>query len=537
MYLEKLFLQLSQISRKTSLTTLNDKIGFIIFMCLTVGLYYILDNGIRTVSALPISTYSKPIISFELIKRLFTEKTLFISIPLMLLLLVFRKSLNLSWHKLEGAMAVRGVVIFMASLLTLCYVTIDVNLYFDYTYTYDRILLVVLVFCIYWRPIFVFPFLLIFIAFTNQFNFIPIYCRYDINIPISFLMLFSVFQVLYFVTKSFNLKHYFFICGCLFAIHYFPSGIGKLDLNWIQHNKIYYLLSASYTTGWLNFIDSDILSWICKKMAPLNGVIKIMVLLIELSSVLIFINRRFTRVLLISIIILHLGILFVSGIFFWMWILIALLCYIYLGKKTIQILVRSFYTSFYFFVSIILISTGIYWCKPIKLFWQDSPFNYAYTFEAELENGDKMILPADFFAPYDLQFSMSSFHYIQKEPTLPVFFGASDSTTVLPLEHISGRENALMYEKNNGVNLFKQQSASTFEDFVKRYCLNWNKRLSKSTLFHFIEPPKIILTQPKFYMKNKQKIRNITITQVTTFFDDFTYKVIRKRDVKQINIY
>ena len=130
----------------------------------------------------------------------------------------------------------------------------------------------------------------------------------------------------------------------------------------------------------------------------------------------IFYHQTLMRRLIIGAILLHLGILLISGIFLWMWVVMGIGLLICFTQKD-GFPAPPPYSAMHLLTSVILIVGGTYWCDSPRLAWHDSPLNYTYRFKAITENTEAFNLPPGFFAPYDYQFTLGKFGYISREPT------------------------------------------------------------------------------------------------------------------------
>ena len=77
------------------------------------------------------------------------------------------------------------------------------------------------------------------------------------------------------------------------------------------------LLSTSYINGWLGFIDEKTAIYFAGIIDPQSVIAQVITLLIHLGSIFLLYNKRITLLLFLGFELLHLGIFFASGIFFW----------------------------------------------------------------------------------------------------------------------------------------------------------------------------------------------------------------------------
>ena len=129
-----------------------------------------------------------------------------------------------------------------------------------------------------------------------------------------------------------------FLIMVLFIIgsQYFYPGLAKINAgpnfySWIIDNSISNIATASIMHGWkISFLSTSSQLILNKFFSNVQYLLGFWVLITQLSALLIFYNRRFTIFLLFEFAILHLGILLMSGIFFWKWILVDVCVAMYL---------------------------------------------------------------------------------------------------------------------------------------------------------------------------------------------------------------
>ncbi|QMU65754.1 MAG: hypothetical protein GKR88_16725 [Flavobacteriaceae bacterium] len=123
-------------------------------------------------------------------------------------------------------------------------------------------------------------------------------------------------------------------------------------------------------------------------------------------------------------------------------------------------------------------------------------------------------------------------------PSLDAYWGASNYKLVSSLEKLSSIDEVLAYEKQYGSSRFDPKASEKLLGFVRQYIQNWNQRLSKTSAFSVLKSPRFFLTYPnQKSLYPNEKIKKITIVQVTSIFQNNTYQEIRKRNIKDFIIY
>jgi len=520
------------LAEKPDLKSFLVRIGSVLF------LYVILDRFLMKITNLSFVNYQEPFIYFAFLKHIFTTWYLLFVITSAFGLFMFRKNIFCSWTDFPKGKHIRFLVIIASGTLTWVFATYNYNLYYDQGHYFDRFLLFIFLLFVYWRPIFVLPFLTILLPIIWQFTVLPGFSFAIPFLPIHLLTLFSTFFLIYLVAKKFPIADFVFLTGCLIATHYWVPGFAKLRQNWILYDQLNFLVPATYANGWLGFLDSQTISLITQKLGYFDIPLKILTLMFEFGSMFFFLNRHSIKFFLCGWVFFHLGIFFMTGIFFWVWILLdGAFLYLFLKKDGISTL--PIFNLKYLIVSVILIISGSLWSKPVVLAWFDVPVTYTYRFEAETEGGKTYKLPPKFFAPFDYQFTLGSFAYLDKKPLIPIVWGTSSHSSIgKQIMKLDSDKLLFSFEEQNGKVYFDEKSKEVFNLFIKQYIQNWNKHFSNQTYLSYIEAPRFLWTFPTSagFEQSKQPIKRIKIIQVMSFYNHGKYSEIRETMVNEISI-
>jgi hypothetical protein len=520
------------LGEKPELKSFLIRIGSVLF------LYVILDRFLIKVTNLSFVNYQEPFIYFAFLKHIFTTWYVLFVITSAFTLFLFRKDLFCSWTDFPKGKFIRFLVIIASGTLTWVFATYNYNLYYDQGHYFDRFLLLFFLLFIYWRPIFVLPFLTILLPIIWQFTVLPGFSFAIPFLPIRLLTLFSSFFLIYLFVKKLPIADFVFLAGCLIATHYWVPGYAKLRQNWILYDQLNFLLPATYANGWLGFLDSQTISLITQKLGYVNIPLKILTLMFEFGSMFFFLNRHSVKFFLCGWVFFHLGIFFFTGIFFWVWILLdGAFLYLFLRKDGISTL--PIFNLKYRIVSIVLIISGSIWSKPVVLAWFNVPVTYTYRFEAETEGGKTYKLPPKFFAPFDYQFTLGSFAYLDNRPLISSVWGTSSHFSIgKQIMELDSDQLLFSFEEQNGKIYFDEKSKEAFDLFIKQYIRNWNKHFSNETYLSYIEAPRFLWTFPTSasFEQSKQPIKGIRVIQVMSFYNHGKYSEIRETVVDKISI-
>ena len=286
-------------------------------------------------TVLPESAYKGPVI---LVGTLTHGPTLAF-FALGLLVLLVRRS-EITWESIDPEMRMRGLVFLIQIPLVLQFAFYDYNYFFDHTHIVDRLAIILLWLLIARHPAFLFPFACLVMAVLYQFFYplpggganwpdklLPMHILFLLNAFI-FLRLFITFD------RSIPILATLVLTGGFYA----HSALSKLALgpevsSWLMQDQLSYLFVAAHKNGgWLSFLSDQQVVDIAARMKSFGLVQNAMTLLIEGGAILIVMSRWTTRIVLAGCIVLHLGILASSSIFFWKWIVVDLLLLVYAEK-------------------------------------------------------------------------------------------------------------------------------------------------------------------------------------------------------------
>ena len=529
-FLATLYLENGQAPGLKSFIFLSLRIFFLL------GLFLLLEWGIMQTAQLEQDHYYQPLIIIELAKNLVGPQ-LFIFLPILVIMIGY-KSLWKGWSSFESTSSIRWFITLVAVIMAWSFSTYDYNLYFNQGHYLDRVLLLVLVPCIYWRPFFVFPFILQLISVIWQFNY-PLggYSVAEQFLLVRILILFLAVLVLKPLSGSRKINDFIFISLTLLASSYWWPGVGKIRLNWIAHGHLYLLMFATYAKGWLAFLDPTIIETLGKVFSWLDWPMRLGTLLLEFGALFALWRRASLIFFLAGWPLFHLGVFAMSGIFFWKWVLLdALILTLFLRNKRFRAL--PIFTRGHFVLSIILIGGCPLWFKPVNLSWYDSGLSYADRTHVIGVSGKEYTLSPHFFAPYDYKFTVGGFNFFSREPRLSITWGSTrDPVVATALRKASSPEEFLAIESKFGKIRYRPETIDKLDKFLIRFFTNLNARGSKKTWLSPIRSPAQLWTFPRGNaFTNQEKIAKLVIYQITAIFDGTRYIEIRKQLIHELDI-
>ena len=378
-------------------------------------MFVAVDRFMLRVIHLPAESYEAPFLLLEVLRRLGIAGITAICV-VAVLLSRYGGLLN-GWDTLDHGRELRLFVGFLAALMAWAFTTLDYNYYFDQGYYADRVLIAFLLPLIYYRPIFVFPFLILAFAMMWQLDHPGIggFFIFPHKLQVLHVLnLFGAVFLLHSVTGNRRTDAFFFYTCCLVAAGYWQPALWKFKIDWLSYGHLYFMALAAHAHGWLAFLPPTTVVDFANLIAVFDRPMQIFTIVVEAGCLLILINRHVSIALLAGVIVFHLGVFAFYGYLFWTWMLLdaALIVILYRDLKTRNI---AIYGPGSLLLSAVLIGYASLWFKPPTLAWFDTRFSYSYRYEAIGESGERYDLPPHFFTPYDNIFTMAHFGYLVED--------------------------------------------------------------------------------------------------------------------------
>ena len=483
-----------------------------------------LDFTIKYTTDIPFSAYDSQLIFDNLILHLFSQTKSLLFIPLLTLLIWRRKNLFKSWTYLEHYKSIRLLAIVPVILLTWSYSTYSFNFFYNQSHLFDRLLLIALGIFIWRRPIFILPFILQLFSIIRQNDILPTSNWTEVYLLFHLVLLVFCYFLLYNVFRKDSFKILVPGLVVIYLSHYFPSGFFKLQPSWIFHDQVSSLLPSTYSAGWLQFIPIESIEKIAHFLSPLNPILRFFVVLFEFGCIVSLFRRKLFLTSIIGFILFHLGVLLLSGIFFWTWIVIGILLFYLFTKHT------SFRNSFVLDRGLILVSVffllfSIPWKSFPALFWYNSPLGYAYQLEAIMDDGSSKTLMPEFFDPTYHYFAVQDYRFLNKEKRLGLVWGSTNKTVANFLRKVRTKSEILQYEDQNGHVSYNIARVKQLESYIQKFVINWNRNSRKLWLSR-LKPPPIILTD-KMKIFPSEKIIKINLIENTFLYQNGKLQTLR----------
>ncbi|MCH6255165.1 hypothetical protein MLD52_01310 [Puniceicoccaceae bacterium K14] len=450
---------------------------------------------------------------------------------------VFRRRIFLRWSELPDGKLLRMIVGVIATVVGWMYTTYDYNFYLNSFQLIDRFTLLILVVAVWFRPVFVFPVVVQAIGIASQFMY-PIggYSWAVQDQGLHLLIGFFGFYLVWCVFPKIDGRVFLFFSLCLIAIHYFPSGMSKVQKGWILNDSIEYLIPNAFANGWFNGWSVDSINaltdWLSKFALPL----KIATVVLECGGVALLLNRKLGSLILVGWILFHASIYLLTGILFWQWMIIETLFLVVFWRGP-RLWIRQFFGVRTFIYGVLFVASSVVWLKPVALTWFDARATYQYRIMAETESGRVFQLPPEFFAPYDYVFTAGGFHYLSEEKALPIGWGATNRATSDAFYNVDTPDSLLEFETTTGAFAYNEGRAETFASFMSRYIGNVNRNVERRNFLWFLSAPRLAHNSSKeMGYDYTEAIKSIRVVRVLSFYGENGFEEITRRDVLSLEL-
>jgi len=396
----------------------------------------------------------------------------------------------------------RIIVFIAAATLAWELSTYDYNYYLAHAFYFDRVALVVLAILLLRYPLLSPLFIAFAFVYRSQFNY-PVdgFPLFDKRLLYDVLIMFMAHTYLRLFVPAFKAPLLYFIL-CIVGANYFSTGLKKLSMQpyiygWVACNNPGDLFANVHYRGWLTNLDDNNVLSIATVLGKLKIPLQAIVLLIELSGLFMLRSYRLTRIFLIGFTLMHAGIFILGSMLFWKWMVIdiTLLCLLIYGGDQLR---AELFTKRGFIASLIIIPLSLIWLKPITIGWYDTPVNQYFTYEVTTADGKIYELDKNEMNPYHQWFQYDNFRFLVNKPSLRITgFGYTNKYATVQAIRQAGPEGFAALEARDGENLYDPVKKEGYEQFIKTYFANRNKRLGISFIPAWFKAPNHLYSAAK----------------------------------------
>jgi len=320
----------------------------------------------------------------------------------------------------------------------------------------------------------------------------------DKRLPFDILILFNCYLVVRAWLKM-PRELFVYLTLCLVGSFYFVPAITKLSLAnspsvWVFENELGNLFVSSYINGWMSHIPENTVLYIASVIHLWNPVLLLITVGSQIAGLFILSHKKYALIWLTGVSLLHVGIVVVSGIWFWKWVCVDLgIVFLLISLNSEE--ESSLYRTPSLLLSLPLIYFSSYYFAPPALGWMDSRFNNLFSMEGTSQSGQTYEMNSDVFGPYGLIFAQNRFFYLVQGPILTdTYGGVHDEKRFRSLQRATARDISKI-KHLYGISLWDEGAGRRFAEFVSRYVCVLNKK-GGPTKMSILAPPRHIYGKP-----------------------------------------
>lgn len=502
---------------------------------LLLAVYWLLYGWLMTTCRLDEGAYGQPSLIAGLLARLVDRPV----VPLVALGLGFwrRGHLVRPWSALEGGSRVRAFVVLVAALLAWQFSTYDYNYHLGQSHLADRLLLLALVPLVAWRPVWIFPFLLLCATVLWQFDY-PLGWGYSLAMHkplVRLLTLFAALLLLRGLDGGRGTADWVFLACCLVAANYWLPGLGKVALGWIGHGHLYFMILGAYAHGWMAGLEAQTLVEAAGALSLFDWPMRLATLAVEVGALFFLWRRQTAKLLLAGWTAFQIGVFAAFGYCFWEWIGVNIglwLCFFARGQdRRWPIFTRS-----HFLLSLLVIGGATAWFSPARLAWYDTRLAYTYRFEAVDGEGERHQLPPLAFSPFLDVFTFGTFTYLAPTSQLVGAYGATaDRPLARALLRATTPEQIWALEKARVWPSFDPARAAVLDRLLQRFAAHLQE--DRALWLSRLKPPPVFWTQahdPAY--TGTRPLQTLNVYRLTWLYDGDSYGEIRREKVRALDL-
>jgi len=484
--------------------TIDRISGSIIFQIAAVlVLHHILFERLFRHCELRPQAYFQPVIAFEAVK---VDAVVVLLLAPFLALFLARR--HIGWRDIDPGRHTRWFVVAVAGILTWSFTTYGVNLFYDQSHWLDRLLLLALWVALLIHPMAIVPFLVFMMCLATQGHF-PLpegsWMWPDKRLPLDVLVLFTSYLLLAAGLRR-RIKPMLlpFALLCLVGATYAHAAFNKVLLGpswltWVLHNDLSNLVVSSYLSGnWLRGLGEQGVLDLAGFVRAVGVPMAIGTLLAEGAGLLLLIRWRLTQLVLVGFVLLHLGILATSGIFFWKWIAVdlALLVYLRLLRRDAAasddpvVMERpSVHRPLLIAVGFAVMVFAPRYFHNVPFAWFDTKLVNYFEIYGIGESDRSYRIDPRFFAPYELVVQQSRHFYAATGPVIVGTYGTTLNWRVAQALDEATPDTLEDVRRRFGRTGTSPRMAQMLFQFVHRYLTNAERRGGRSTALRLLAPP------------------------------------------------
>lgn len=288
---------------------------------------------------------------------------------------------------------------------------------------------------------------------------------------------------------------------CLVGSYYGNAGIAKLTIgespiDWITGNHLENLFVGTYLKGW-QWVGTmqSVVDW-SSAVATIGPFVSAATVIIECGMIFILVHRVGTVGLLTCMLGMHLGIVALSGIFFWKWLVVEIALGLWLWWARDNRSLDAIYSKSHAVISVVVIIAFMNTFKLNDFTWWNTNRYAVLEIEAQSTDGSTCSIDAEDFSPYMLV------DYIRPAGAARDTFGFGSTLSQALMSRTEELDAAVLSaalrkRRKQNAGATNEREKHNINDFMGRYIANQNRWMEQSAdhsrfVFPFVFPAPLI---------------------------------------------
>jgi hypothetical protein len=444
---------------------------------------------------------------------------------------------RLGWPRVDGVGGIRWVALGIMLTLAWPYGAYPYNHYWDQAHLLDRGLVFLFLLLTLRSPVWL-PFFLLQIVISRVQTFHPVSMRTPIldEVPFRILGIIAGFGLWNLIAaplgslreragwlrfaRPLEVRALVLATLCLFGAYYLYAGVGKVmlgerPLDWVIESHMDNLFIGAFLNGWNASLSEatalELARWVRAFSIPIAATS----LALELGMLFVLASRRLTLGILAGIIAMHLGIVAVTGVFFWTWALVAacMLAWLLRWWRSEELL--RLYTPANAVLSVVLTASFALAFGWDPFSWWNSKWTTHLELDAVDAEGHVYRLDYADFSPYLLISFWKPY-----ESSIPGWYGGTPFQAVL--RQLEAIDPAALKARNDArwaAGRGPTQRDPALDEFIQRFFTNRNRNLGRKLLW-LPPPPTLRMRSPRdgTQYRDQAPVAEVRVRYVEAFY-------------------
>jgi hypothetical protein len=350
-------------------------------------------------------------------------------------------------------------------------VTLDPNYWTGQAREVDGLVLIVLMVLLFFTPAFVGLWIALALSMFNELGYPFVrFWIHDKGLVLDQLIMLQAYIMIRPGLSKRAFPAYFLMAILIHLQNYLWAGLQKLMVgehwwDWPLFNDTANLSLNALIRGW-GGVDIDawlpIIAWVNTYAVVIN----VAVLVFQLGSAFVFVNRKLLLLVFAIMAVFHVTVYLTVSILFLDWWVLALTVEFIVYRDRVRGVLDPLFNRRVCLIAAALCATGVLWHKPLRLGWLDTPVTNVFEIQAVMEDGEVLHLNENALNPLDRSFDYDKrLLQLSPEPVL-IFF---PHPVIKELRAVNSIEEFHEVQNRLGETLYHPKHIPLIEEFLRRF--------------------------------------------------------------------